>query len=153
MKQFSFKISHCSIIQRDIVTGLGRLQAWSFCLFSLVKTRGGAAVDGGCRAVVCVPRVEVAGLSDAGLRGRLGVLGEADSQLEALKAQTMAEMARRHDTAGAKKMAREVLRSSPSKAHHDVKAAERLAGLAATSEALAAGEVPPDVVGTAAALC
>ena len=99
-------------------------------------------VDGGCGAVVCVPRVDVAGLSDVGLRGRLGVLGEAESQLEALKAQTMAEMARRHDTAGAKKMACEVLRSSPSKAHHDVKAAERLAGLAATSEALAAGEVP-----------
>ncbi len=106
------------------------------------QTRVETATDGGCGAVVCVPRVDVAELSDAGLRGRLGVLGEADSQLEALKAQTMAEMARRHDTAGAKKMAREVLRSSPSKAHHDVKAAERLAGLAATSEALAAGEVP-----------
>lgn len=96
----------------------------------------------GCGAAVCVPRVAVAGLSDVKLRRRLGMLGEAESQVEALKAQTMAEMARRHDTAGAKKMAREVLRSSPSKAHHDVKAAERLAGLAATSEALASGEVP-----------
>ena len=85
------------------------------------------AVDRGCGAAVCVDRVDVAGLSDAGLRGRLGLLGEAESQLEALKAQTMAEMARRHDTASAKKMARDVLRSSPSKAHHDVKAAERLA--------------------------
>ena len=102
------------------------------------------AVDRGCGAAVCVDRVDVAGLSDAGLRGRLGLLGEAESQLEALKAQAMAEMARRHDTAGAKKMAREVLRSSPSKAHHDVKAAERLAGLAVTSEALASGEVPAD---------
>lgn len=106
------------------------------------QTGAAAAIDGGCGAVVCVPRVNVAGLSDSGLRRRLGVLGEAESQLEALKAQTMAEMARRHDTAGAKKMAREVLRSSPSKAHRDVKAAERLAGLAATSEALASGEVP-----------
>ena len=104
----------------------------------------GAAIDGGCGAAVCVSRVDVAGLSDAGLRQRLGVLGEAESQLEGLKAQTMAEVARRHDTAGAKKMAREVLRSSPAKAHHDVKAAERLAGLAATSEALASGEVPAD---------
>ncbi|WP_420619655.1 DUF222 domain-containing protein [Candidatus Poriferisocius sp.] len=99
---------------------------------------------GGCGAAVCVDRVDVAGLSDVGLRKRLGLLGEAESQLEALKAQTVAEMARRHDTAGAKKMAREVLRSSPSKAHHDVKAAERLAGLAATCEALASGEVPAD---------
>lgn len=106
------------------------------------QTRDGTAIDGDCGAAVCVPRVDVAGLSDAGLRGRLRVLGESESQLEALKVRTMAEMARRHDTAGAKKVAREVLRSSPSKAHHDVKAAERLAGLAATSEALASGEVP-----------
>ena len=108
------------------------------------QTGFGTAADGGCGAAVCVDRVDVAGLSDTGLRRRLGLLGEAESQMEALKAQTMAEMARRHDTAGAKKMAREVLRSSPSKAHHDVKAAERLAGLAATSEALASGEVPSD---------
>ncbi|MDE0215497.1 MAG: DUF222 domain-containing protein [bacterium] len=104
----------------------------------------GAGIDGSCGAAVCVDRLDVAGLSDAGLRRRLGVLGEAESRLEGLKAQTMAEVARRHDTAGAKKMAREVLRSSPAKAHHDVKAAERLAGLAATSEALASGEVPAD---------
>ena len=45
---------------------------------------GGTAVDGGCGAAVCVSRVDVAGLSDAGLRRRLGVLGEAESQLEAL---------------------------------------------------------------------
>ncbi len=104
----------------------------------------GAGIDSSCGAAVCVDRLDVAGLSDAGLRRRLGVLGEAESRLEGLKAQTMAEVARRHDTAGAKKMAREVLRSSPAKAHHDVKAAERLAGLAATSEALASGEVPAD---------
>ncbi|WP_419925016.1 DUF222 domain-containing protein [Candidatus Poriferisocius sp.] len=113
---------------------------------SVLAGQAGAetAVDGGCGAAVCVSRVDVAGLSDAGLRGRLGVLGGAESQLEALKAQTMAELARRHETVGAKKVAREVLRSSPSQAHHDVKAAERLAGLAATSEALASGEVPAD---------
>ncbi len=115
-----------------------------FSSVSAGQARGGTAADGGCGAAVCVPWVDTAGLSDTGLRWRLGVLGEAESQLEALKAQTMAEMARRHDTAGAKKLAREVLRSSPSKAHHDVKAAERLAGLVATSEALASGEVPAD---------
>ena len=105
---------------------------------------GGTAVDGGCGAAVCVSRVDVAGLSDAGLRRRLGVLGEAESQLEALKAQALAQLARRHDTAGAKRVAREVLRSSPSKAHHDVKTAEQLGALAETSEALASGEIPGD---------
>ena len=112
--------------------------------FSPSSNSGTGTAGGGCGAAVCVDRVDVAGLSDSGLRKRLGLLGEAESQLEALKAQTVAEMARRHDTAGAKKMAREVLRSSPSKAHHDVRAAERLAGLAATCEALASGEVPAD---------
>ncbi len=112
--------------------------------FSPSSNSGTGTAGGGCGAAVCVDRVDVAGLSDSGLRKRLGLLGEAESQLEALKAQTMAEMARRHDTSGAKKMAREVLRLSPSKAHHDVRAAERLAGLAATSEALASGEVPAD---------
>ncbi len=112
--------------------------------FSPSSNSGTGTTGGGCGAAVCVDLVDVARLSDSGLRKRLGLLGEAESQLEALKAQTMAEMARRHDTAGAKKMAREVLRSSPSKAHHDVKAAERLAGLSATCEALASGEVPAD---------
>ena len=112
--------------------------------FSPSSNSGTGTAGGGCGAAVCVDRVDVARLSDSGLRKRLGLLGEAESQLEALKAQTMAEMARRHDTSGAKKMAREVLRSSPSKAHHDVKAAERLAGLSATCEALASGEVPAD---------
>ena len=112
--------------------------------FSPSSHSGTGVAGGGCGAAVCVDRVDVAGLCDAGLRRRLGLLGGAESRLEALKAQTVAEIARRHDTAGAKKMAREVLRSSPSKAHHDVRAAERLAGLAATCEALASGEVPAD---------
>ncbi len=112
--------------------------------FSPSSNSGTGTAGGGCGAAVCVDLLDVARLSDSGLRKRLGLLGEAESQLEALKAQTMAEMARRHDTSGAKKMAREVLRSSPSKAHHDVKAAERLAGLSATCEALASGEVPAD---------
>ncbi len=56
----------------------------------------------------------------------------------------LGELSRRYDAAGAKRMAREVLRSSPSQAHHDVMAAERLAGLPATCGALASGEVPAD---------
>ncbi|MDE0115937.1 MAG: hypothetical protein OXT07_04895, partial [bacterium] len=47
------------------------------------------------------------------------------------------ELARRCDVAGAKRVAREVLRSSPSQAHHDVKSAERLGGLEEASGAVA----------------
>jgi len=72
----------------------------------------------------------------------LKVLGEAGSKLEALRCEVLAELSRRCDTAGAKRAAREVLRSSPSAAHRDVKAAERMAELDETSGALASGEIP-----------
>ena len=102
----------------------------------------GRAADGGCGAAVCIPVVDVAALSDAGLRQRLGLLGEAESQLEALKSQTLAEASRRHGDSGAKRVARDVLRSSPSAAHRDVKSAERMSKLAETSGALLSGEIP-----------
>ena len=104
----------------------------------------GSPVDGGCGAAICVDRMDVAGLSDAGLRGRLSVLGEAGSRLEALRSDALAELSRRHGGSGAKRVAREVLRSSPSSAHRDVKSAERLAKLSETSDALASGEIPAD---------
>ena len=97
---------------------------------------------GGCGALVCVAGSDVGELSDGGLRRELGVVGQAESRLAAYKAEVLAEVARRSDTAGAKRVAREVLRSSASQAHHDVRAAERLAGLAETSGALASGEIP-----------
>ena len=100
--------------------------------------------DGGCGALVCVAGAVVAGLSDDGLRQELGSVGRAESKLAAYKAEVLAEVSRRGDAAGAKRVVREVLRSSPSQAHHDVKAAERLAGLAETSGALASGEIPSD---------
>jgi len=98
----------------------------------------------GCGALVCVAVADVAALSEDELRRELGAVSRAESKLAGYKARILAEVARRHDTAGAKKVAREVLRSSPSSAHHDVKAAERLAGLGETSGALAAGEIPAD---------
>ncbi|MCY3963123.1 MAG: DUF222 domain-containing protein [bacterium] len=105
---------------------------------------GSHGVDGGCGALVCVPHADVSGLSNDGLRQRLSALGEAGSRLEALRSEALAELSRRHDTAGAKRVAREVLRSSPGAAHRDVKAAERMARLAETSDALASGEIPAD---------
>ena len=72
------------------------------------------------------------------------MIGRAESTLSAFKAEALAELARRDGSGAAKRAVREVLRSSPSAAHRDVKAAERLAGLAATSEALALGQVPTD---------
>ncbi len=108
------------------------------------QTEVGSPVDGGCGAAVCVDRIDVAGLSDDGLRRRLGLLGEAGSRLESLRSEALAELSRRHDTAGAKRVAREVLRSSPAAAHRDVKAAERMSKLAETSDALASGQIPSD---------
>ena len=105
---------------------------------------GSYGARSGCGALVCVPHADVAGLSDACLRQRLGLLGEAGSKLEALRTETLAELSRRHDTAGAKRVAREVLRSSPGAAHRDVKAAERMSRLAETSGALASGAIPAD---------
>ena len=46
--------------------------------------------------IVHVEVVEVAGLCDEGLSLRLKVLGRAESQLAAMKAQVLAEVSRRH---------------------------------------------------------
>ncbi|MCY4272055.1 MAG: DUF222 domain-containing protein, partial [bacterium] len=103
-----------------------------------------AQAESGCGAAVCVAAIDVAGASSGVLREQVGLIGRAESALAALKAEALAELARRDGSGAAKRAVREVLRSSPSRAHHDVKAAERLAGLAATSEALASGQVPVD---------
>ena len=103
-----------------------------------------AAVAGGCGAAVCVAALDVASASSGVLRERVGLIGRAESTLAAFKAEALAELARRDGSGAAKRVARDVLRSSPSRAHRDVKAAERLAGLSVTSEALASGEIPSD---------
>ncbi|MCY4037054.1 MAG: DUF222 domain-containing protein [bacterium] len=88
--------------------------------------------------------IDIASASNSELRERVGLIGRAESTLAAFKAEALAELARRDGLGAAKRIARDVLRSSPSRAHRDVKAAERLAELAATSEALASGQVPAD---------
>jgi len=91
-----------------------------------------------------VAAVDVADAPNSELRNWVGLIGRAESTLSAFKAEALAELSKRDGSGAAKRVAREVLRSSPSRAHHDVKAAERLAGLSGTSAALAAGDIPQD---------
>ncbi len=76
------------------------------------------------------------------LRQELRVVGQTESKLAGYKACVLAELSKRCDFAEAKRVAREVLQSSPSAAHHQVKSAERLVELPETSKALSAGEIP-----------
>ncbi len=101
-------------------------------------TAGGGGTGGSLR----VPSVDEAKLSDEALRSRLGVLGRAESRLEAMKAQVLAEVGRRHSMGDAQRLVRDELRSSKREAKRDVETAARLAELPATSEALESGEVP-----------
>ncbi len=87
---------------------------------------------------------DVANISDGELRNELAAIGKAESKLSARKAKVLAELARRHTTAGAKRVARDVLRTSNRAAHHHVKSAEHLEALAVTSDALSSGTIPTD---------
>ena len=100
----------------------------------------GGSVGGG---IVHVEVVEVARLCDEGLSLRLKVLGRAESQLAAMKAQVLAEVSRRHSASEAQRVVRDELQASKREAKRDVESAARLAKLPATSEALASGEIPP----------
>ena len=84
----------------------------------------------------------MAGLCDEGLSLRLKVLGRAESQLAAMKAQVLAEVSRRHSALEAQRVVRDELQASKREAKRDVESAARLAELPATSEALASGEIP-----------
>ena len=97
----------------------------------------------GCRTGgVCVAGVDVAGLSEEGLRGRLKEIGRAESRLGAMKSQVLAELSQRHNAVAAERVAREELQSSRREARNEVKTAEQLASLAETSEALGDGSIP-----------
>lgn len=60
-----------------------------------------------------------------------------NSGVAAMKSQAVAKMARQHNAVAAERIVREELQSSKRAASHDIEAAERLAALEATSEALA----------------
>ncbi|MCY3963170.1 MAG: DUF222 domain-containing protein [bacterium] len=104
-------------------------------------TEAADTAGGGCGAAVCVSAVDVAGLSEEGLRGRISLIGRAESMLAAMKSRVIAEATRRSSTVNAERIVCEELRSSKRNARHDVRNAERLSKLPAASEALAAGEI------------
>ncbi|MCY3849421.1 MAG: DUF222 domain-containing protein [Acidimicrobiaceae bacterium] len=95
-----------------------------------------------CPSSVCVGAVEVAGLSEEGLRSRLGLIGRGESRLAAMKSQVLAELGRRMNKAEAQRIASDELQSSGREAKRDVEAAVQLEQLPDTSGALASGEIP-----------
>ncbi|WP_419841617.1 HNH endonuclease [Candidatus Poriferisodalis sp.] len=86
--------------------------------------------------------VEVSGLSDAGLRSRLRQVGHARSQLAAVEAAALSEIARRDGEAAAAHTAAHVLSVSGRAARSDVKNAAALGSLDATRKGLVSGAVP-----------
>ena len=96
----------------------------------------------GTAGSVYVGRVDEVGLSDEGLRLRLGVLGRAESTLAAMKSRTLAELNRRFSSGDAQRLVRDELQVSGREAKRDVETAARLAELPATSGALESGEIP-----------
>ena len=123
---------------------IGMLTAMRFAPDQAECAEAADTVGGGCGAAVCVGAMDVAGQSEDLLRARISLIGRAESKLAAMKSQAVAEMARQHNAVAAERIVREELQSSKRAARHDVKAAERLAALEATSEALAAGDIPQD---------
>jgi len=123
---------------------IGMLAAMRFTPHRAEYTEVVDTAGGGCGASVCIGAVDVAGQSEEQLRTRISLIGRAESKLAAMKSQAVAEMARQHNAVAAERVVCEELRSSKRAARHDVKAAERLAALGATSAALAAGDIPQD---------
>ena len=109
----------------------------------LSASDGGFAGATACRpGGVCIAGVEVVGLSEEGLRGRLKEIGRAESRLGAMKSQVLAELSQRHNAVTAERVAREELQSSKREARNEVVTAERLTSLAETAEALGDGVIP-----------
>ena len=105
---------------------------------------GGSGVGSGvrCGNTVCVGVADEAGLSEEGLRARLGLVSRTKSRLAAMKSRALAELGRRHSAAIAERIARDELQSSRREAKRDVEAAVQLEELPATSEALEDGAIP-----------
>ena len=96
----------------------------------------------GCGSAVCVGVVDVAGLSEQGLRAQLQLVGRGESRLAAMKAQILGELGRRTSAIDAQLIASDELLSSKREAKRDVETATRLQQLPDTANALADGEIP-----------
>ena len=97
------------------------------------------AASAGC--VACAGDVEVGALSDGELVERMALLGRERSRVDALLAETTAEMHRRMGGRGAAAMLRERLHVSAKQATADTELAASLAEYPATLEAWRAGEI------------
>ncbi|WP_428116467.1 HNH endonuclease [Candidatus Poriferisodalis sp.] len=91
---------------------------------------------------VCVAAADAAGLSDGGLRGRLRVIGQAESALAAMKAAVLGEIARREDAERAERAARDVLGAPRRDAKRDVELGVQLRTLDVVRRALDEGAMP-----------
>lgn len=91
---------------------------------------------------VRVDSVDVAVLCGEGLRARLSQIARAESQLAAMKADTLGEIARRNGDGAAAWAATDAMAVSGRRARGEVRDAVRLGELDATREGLAGGAVP-----------
>jgi len=89
-----------------------------------------------------VDAVDVAGLCGQGLRARLSEIARAESQLAAMKADALGEIARRSGDGAAAWAATDAMGVSGRRARGEVRDAVRLGELEATRQGLAGGEVP-----------
>ena len=99
---------------------------------------GNPTTSGGVR----VDAVDVAGLCGQGLRSRLRDIARAESQLAAMKADTLSEIARRSGDGAAAHAATNEMAVSGRKARSEVRDAVRLSELETTQEGLSEGSVP-----------
>ncbi len=100
---------------------------------------GGLGVDLLVELLVSDPVVR--DLGDRELEARLVLFGKCESRLAALKAETVAEVARRRGAGYAVDVLRDGLRQSRGRAKQDVQLAERLSRTPGTAEALRSGSI------------
>ncbi len=94
-------------------------------------------------AVLLLSPAPVRRLGDEELEGRLRLVGRCESRLAAVKAETIAELARRKGEARAADVLRDDLKHSRGGAKRQVKDAGRLARVPSTAQALAEGAITP----------
>ncbi|MXW94590.1 MAG: DUF222 domain-containing protein [Acidimicrobiaceae bacterium] len=95
----------------------------------------------GAECVVCAGDVEVSALSDDELVGRMAALGRQRCRLDAMLAETTAEMHRRSGGRAVSALMRERLHLSARQATAEVELAASLGELSATLDAWRAGEI------------
>ena len=108
----------------------------------LMAGSGSYGASGCASGGLHVDAVDVTGLCGEGLRARLGEIARAESQLAAMKADTLGEIARRSGDGAAAWAATDAMAVSGRRARSEVRDAVRLGELDATREGLAAGSVP-----------